>query len=276
MTARRIAQQPAYVLHHYDWSESSLILETFTRQHGRVALVAKGAKRPSSSLRPVLRWGGDAEIRTLKSAEWAGGHVMPTGQALLSGYYANELLMRLLARDDAHPALFDAYAALVHTLALHSGAAGQADVLHAALRAFELLLLRETGHLPALNAQTLTLAPVQAGARYCLVPEGGLRQATDGDGAWLDGAHWLALHHALQERGSARAPFAAVLAACAALGAARSRLLAQLRGLLHYHCGRSLRTRQMMAELQQLQSAAAALSPLSSSSAPFPADPESE
>lgn len=284
MTARRIAQQPAYVLHHYDWSESSLILETFTRQHGRVALVAKGAKRPSSSLRPVLLplqplllgWGGDAEIRTLKSAEWAGGHVMPTGQALLSGYYANELLMRLLARDDAHPALFDAYAALVHTLALHSGAAGQADVLHAALRAFELLLLRETGHLPALNAQTLTLAPVQASARYCLVPEGGLRQATDGDGAWLDGAHWLALHHALQERGSARAPFAAVLAACAALGAARSRLLAQLRGLLHYHCGRSLRTRQMMVELQQLQSAAAALSPLSPSSAPFPADPESE
>ena len=54
MTACRIAQQPAYVLHHYDWSEFSLILETFTRQHGRVALVAKGAKRPSSSLRPVL------------------------------------------------------------------------------------------------------------------------------------------------------------------------------------------------------------------------------
>ena len=104
MTARRIAQQPAYVLHHYDWSESSLILETFTRQHGRVALVAKGAKRPSSSLRPVLLplqplllgWGGDAEIRTLKSAEWAGGHVMPTGQALLSGYYANELMTRIL------------------------------------------------------------------------------------------------------------------------------------------------------------------------------------
>ena len=69
---------------------------------------------------------------------------------------------------------------------------------------------------------------------------------------------------------------AAIVAACAALGAARSRLLAQLRGLLHYHCGRSLRTRQMMAELQQLQSAAAALSPLSPSSAPFPADPESE
>ena len=264
MSARRVAVQPAFGLHHYDWSESSLILETFTRQHGRVALVAKGAKRPSSSLRPVLLplqplllgWGGDAEIRTLKSAEWAGGHVMPTGQALLSGYYANELLMRLLARDDAHPALFDAYAALVHTLALHRGTAGQADVLHAALRAFELLLLREAGHLPALNAQTLTLADVQPAERYCLVPEGGLRLAHDGDAAWLTGAQWLTLHRALQTPAvNDETPFAAVLAACAALGADRQRLLAQLRALLHSHCGpRALQTRQMMGELQQLQS----------------------
>ncbi len=99
------------MLHRYDWSESSLILEVFTRHHGRMALVAKGAKRPSSSFRPVLlplqplrvAFGGDAEIRTLKGAEWVGGHVMPTGDALLSGYYLNELLLRLLARDDPHP-----------------------------------------------------------------------------------------------------------------------------------------------------------------------------
>ena len=103
---KRISDEPAYVLHRYDWSESSLILEVFTRHHGRIALVAKGAKKPSSSFRPVLlplqaiqvAYGGDADIRTLKSAEWAGGHVMPTGDALLSGYYLNELLLRLLAR----------------------------------------------------------------------------------------------------------------------------------------------------------------------------------
>ena len=113
---KRVTHEPGYVLHHYDWSESSVIVEAFTRAHGRVALVAKGAKRPSSNFRPVLlplqqlalSWGGDAEIRTLKSAEWGGGQVMPTGDALLSGYYANELLMRLLAREDAHPRLFDA------------------------------------------------------------------------------------------------------------------------------------------------------------------------
>ena len=113
------------MLHRYDWSESSLILEIFTRHHGRIALVAKGAKRPSSNFRPVLlplqplqlTFGGDAEIRTLKGAEWMGGHVMPTGEALLSGYYLNELLLRLLARDDPHAALFDAYAGVVQVLA---------------------------------------------------------------------------------------------------------------------------------------------------------------
>ncbi len=110
MATKRIGDEPAYVLHHYDWSESSLILEMFTRHAGRVALVAKGVKKPSSSFRPVLlplqplrvSYGGDADIRTLKSVDWVGGHVMPTGEALLSGYYLNELLMRLLARDDPH------------------------------------------------------------------------------------------------------------------------------------------------------------------------------
>ncbi|PZQ69619.1 MAG: DNA repair protein RecO, partial [Variovorax paradoxus] len=89
---RTIQHEPAFVLHRYDWSESSLILETLTRHHGRIALVAKGAKRPSSNFRPILlplqplqvSYGGDAEIRTLKAAEWMGGHVMPTGEALLS------------------------------------------------------------------------------------------------------------------------------------------------------------------------------------------------
>jgi DNA repair protein RecO (recombination protein O) len=130
VAVKRISDEPAYVLHRYDWSESSLILEVFTRHYGRVALVAKGAKRPSSSFRPILlplqplrvAFGGDAEIRTLKGAEWVGGHVMPTGDALLSGYYLNELVLRLLARDDPHPALFDAYRAAVQVLA-----SGQAE-----------------------------------------------------------------------------------------------------------------------------------------------------
>jgi DNA repair protein RecO (recombination protein O) len=248
----RATHEPAYVLHRYDWSESSLILETFTRHHGRIALVAKGAKRPSSNFRPVLlplqplqlNFSGDSEIRTLKGAEWMGGHVMPTGEALLSGYYVNELLLRLLARDDPHEALFDAYAAVVQVLAGdHAGA--QAATQSAALRAFELLLLREVGFLPALNAQTLTLAPLTPGDRYALVPEAGLREAFD-DEAALQGADWLMLQAALDDR----APFASTLRACAGVNGA---LRTQLRALLNYHCGvATLRTRQMMRDLQAL------------------------
>jgi DNA repair protein RecO (recombination protein O) len=250
VVTRRISDEPAFVLHRYDWSESSLILEVFTRHYGRVALVARGAKKPSSNFRPVLlplqplhvSFGGEAEIRTLKGAEWGGGQVMPTGDALLSGYYLNELLMRLLARDDPHPRLFDAYAMAVQVLASEHG-----EALEPALRAFELLLLREIGLLPSLDAQTMTLAPLEPDAQYSLVPEGGLVAATRGDGrASLAGSEWLALHAGLQDR----APFHATLQQAAPFMA---ELKTQLRALLHYHCGvTTLRTRQLMIDLQSL------------------------
>lgn len=249
MATKRTHDEPAYVLHRYDWSESSLILDVFTRRYGRVALVAKGAKRPSSNFRPVLlplqalrvSFGGDAEIRTLKGAEWGGGHVMPTGDALLSGYYLNELLMRLLARDDAHPELFDAYGQAVELLASEHG-----EVLQAALRSFELLLLRETGVLPALDLQTQTLAALDDDTRYTLVPEAGLRESHGDDRAWLLGRQWAALQQSLQDS----APFFATLHACAHDTAA---LKPQLRSLLHYHCGGAmLHTRQLMMDLQAL------------------------
>lgn len=249
MATKRIVEEPAFVLHRYDWSESSLILEVFTRHYGRIALVAKGAKRPSSSFRPVLlplqqlhvAYGGDAEIRTLKSAEWQGGHVMPTGEALLSGYYLNELLLTLLARDDAHAVLFDVYANVVRVLASEHG-----EALQAALRTFELLLLREVGLLPALDQQTMTLGSLLEGMRYCLVPEGGLRQASASDRASLTGAQWTELYAALHDS----APFTTTLRACAQV---QSELKPQLRSLLHYHCGvKTLRTRQMMLDIQSL------------------------
>lgn len=249
MATKRISDEPAYVLHRYDWSETSLILEVFTRHHGRIALVAKGAKRPTSSFRPVLlplqplrlSYGGESEVRTLKNAEWVGGHVMPTGEALLSGYYLNELLLQLLARDDAHPALFDVYAQVVQVLASE-----HAEVLEAALRSFELLLLREIGLLPQLDRQTLTLAPLDKAAVYTLVPEGGLRTLGPADRTGLSGAQWRALQQALETG----APFTDTLRASAAV---MGELKPQLRALLHYHCGVStLRTRQMMVDLQSL------------------------
>jgi DNA repair protein RecO (recombination protein O) len=237
MSQRRISDEPAYVLHRYDWSESSLILEVFTRHQGRVAVVARGAKKPSSGFRPVLlplqglhlSFGGEGEIRNLKSAHWQGGHVMPTGEALLSGYYLNELVMRLLARDDPHPRLFDAYAAAVQLLATPA-----ADVLQAALRAFELWLLREVGWLPSLDCETASLLDLDPQATYVLVPEAGLR------------LQWVALQRSLSEK----AGFGQTVEAVVPLGTA---LKAQLRSLLHYHCGMSmLKTRQMMQDLQSL------------------------
>jgi DNA repair protein RecO (recombination protein O) len=248
-TNKRISDEPAYVLHRYDWSESSLILEVFTRHHGRIALVAKGAKRPSSSFRPILlplqplhlAFGGDGEIRSLKGAEWQGGHIMPSGEALMSGYYLNELLLLLLARDDPHPGLFDVYANVVQVIASEHG-----EVLQSALRAFELLLLREIGLLPLLDAQTMTLRSLDAQARYSLVPEGGLRQAGSDDRSSLSGAQWLALQESL----TTDAPFTATLRACSQVMA---QLKPQLRTLLNYHCGvGTLRTRQMMMDLQSL------------------------
>ncbi|QHI98032.1 DNA repair protein RecO [Xylophilus rhododendri] len=252
---KRISDEPAFVLHRYDWSESSLILETFTRHHGRIALVAKGAKRPTSNFRPVLLplqplrlgWtvtgGEDADIHNLRGAEWVGGHVMPTGEALLSGMYLNELLLRLLARDDSHPGLFDAYTVAVRVLASEHG-----EALQPVLRAFELLLLREVGLLPGLDKQTSTQQPLSAATRYLLVAEGGLRPAAPEERGALTGEHWLNLHAAMAER-AAFLPTLRAVAASLAVGD----LKLQLRNLLHYHTGvATLKTRQMMIDLQKL------------------------
>ncbi|HEX6361729.1 MAG TPA: DNA repair protein RecO [Albitalea sp.] len=239
------------MLHRYDWSESSLILDLFTRERGRIVVVAKGAKRPYSQLRPVLlpfqrlnvllgRPPSDEanEVHLLRSAEWAGGAPMLAGGALFRGFYLNELLLKLLAREDAHERLFDAYA---HTLPALAGDESAATA--AALRAFELLLLRETGVLPELARLTHTLAPVQPDAGHRLHPEAGV-QASTADGA-MPGRTLLALDAAL-----AAGDLAALQRACVpALPALRT----SLRALLQYHLGHTpLRTRQVMLEVQRL------------------------
>ena len=257
-TSKKITDEPAYVLHRYDWSESSLILEVLTRHHGRIALVAKGAKKPSSNFRPILlplqplhlAFGGDAEIRTLRSSEWMGGHVMPTGEALMAGYYLNELLIRLLARDDPHPVLFDAYALTVHIIAQEARGIEQGSeslqTLEVALRAFELMLLREIGFLPSLKSQTANLADLQSDIAYVLIPEGGLRAVHAEDRSSLTGVQWLSLQTALDSDN----PFSQLLQACSTC---LQPLKTQLRTLLHYHCGvTTLKTRQMMMDIQNL------------------------
>lgn len=134
------------MLHASAWRETSLIVQIFTRDHGNVAMVAKGAKRPYSALRSVLAafqplivsWTGAGEVKTLTRAELAGIRRLG-GRSLMSAWYMNELLLRLLPREDPHPVLYDAYdAALV---ALEQGGSAAS-----ALRRFEWTLLEETGY----------------------------------------------------------------------------------------------------------------------------------
>ncbi len=259
-TSRGSPALAAYVLHRYDWSETSLIVELFTRPQGRLVVAAKGAKRPTSQLRAVLlpfqllhaqlgKAPADehAEVHTLRSAEWAGGAPLLGAAAMFPGFYLNELLLKLLARQDPHPRLFDAYA---DTLATLAGAPEGEEA--AALRAFELLLLREVGVLPELSLVTLTAQPLQADARYTLQAETGvLPQAPQAGGLLgaqangLPGAAWVALEAALRH-GSV----AALRQACAPVAAA---LRGPLRALLHYHLGSvRLRTRQVWLSVQRL------------------------
>jgi DNA repair protein RecO (recombination protein O) len=144
--AQRVHDTPGYMLHASAWRETSLVIQAFSREYGCLALVAKGAKRPYSTLRPVLTafqplslsWTGGGEVKTLTRAETAGVRPL-SGSSLMSAWYMNELLLRLLPREDAHPVLFDAYDAALAQLAGGSRAAG-------ALRRFEWILLRETGY----------------------------------------------------------------------------------------------------------------------------------
>lgn len=250
-----VAPLAAFVLHQYDWSESSLIVDLFTRDAGRVVVAAKGAKRPTSQLRAVLmpfqriavsftrgaRDDAASEVRNLRGAEWAGGPAPRGGDALLAGFYLNELLMKLLARDDPHPALWDAYAATLPWL----GGAEEA----AALRAFELVLLAETGHLPDLERVTATLERVDAARRYQLRPEAGLIEAPRDTEATLSGADCVDLQQALGAR-----ELDALRAACRD---AEASLRRQLRQWLAYHLGSAtLRTRDLVRELQTLTTTA--------------------
>lgn len=250
MNRRRTAAAPlsAFVLHQYDWSESSLILDLFTREQGRIVVAARGAKKPHSNLRAVLlplqrvsitlgRSAEAAEVQALRSADYGGGAPMPSGAALFAGFYCNELLIRLLARNDPHPRLFDAYTATLPRLRAPD------DAVQAGLRAFELVLLREIGLLPDLGVETQTQAPLRDSGRYTLDAEAGVAATAKVDS--LGAADLFALRDAIETD-----DLDALRAACAG---ALSALKPQLRALLHYHLGSPLlRSREAMRQALQL------------------------
>jgi len=172
------------VLHTYPYKETSLIAELFTRSFGRVALLARGARRPRSAMRGVLlsfhplrlSWSASAELGNLISAEWAGALQPLAGQGLMCGFYVNELVMRLLPRDDPHETLFDAYTQCLRQL---SGDSPYAVIL----RAFEKRLLAELGYAPLLDKDAAS-RPIDPEGLYVYEPERGpLPASGPGSGA---------------------------------------------------------------------------------------------
>lgn len=169
----RVSLQLAYVLHQRPYRDTSQLVEILSREHGRIGLVARGVRsgksRYAGQLQPftplLLSWSGQGELHTLTGAEPAGVATTLEYQSLLSGFYLNELLMRLLQRGDAHPFLFDAYVAAISALA-----AGEQEI---ALRRFERTLLQEIGYGLILDTDVADGEPIQADSQYCYHPDQG-------------------------------------------------------------------------------------------------------
>jgi DNA repair protein RecO (recombination protein O) len=179
---RRADHEPGYVLHTYPYKETSLIVEAFTRRHGRLALLARGARRPRSAMRGVLLafhplrfgWSGSADLATLISAEWAGALQPLAGRALMCGFYLNELVLRLLPREDPHEALFDAYGEALARLSV-------GDAFPAVLRSFEKRLLAELGYAPLFDREAQSGDPIEPNGSYVYEPDRGPVRARHGE-----------------------------------------------------------------------------------------------
>ena len=237
----RIDHQPGFVLHSYAWRETSLIVETFTREFGRVAVVARGAKRPTSQFRGLLSpfnpialsWSGKNEIKTLVRAEWLGGMQPLRGDSLLAAFYASELLVRLLARGDAHPRTFASYVDLLRSLSCTA----RHD---AALRTFELDLLQDIGYAVPLDRCSEGSA-IDAGAQYAFAGGQGARRidanvARESDGGNVSGGTLIAM--AARDFGHPQVV---------------SESKALLRQVIRYHLdGKPLNTRRILQDLKQL------------------------
>jgi DNA repair protein RecO (recombination protein O) len=242
MTADKQRQdaQPAFVLHTYPYRETSLIVEAFTRNFGRVPLIAKGAKRPKSALRGLLlafqplqlSWGGKSELRTLYKAEWQGGQMPPQGTGLICGFYLNELLVRLLHRNDPHEQLFVYYQEALAALSV------QKDYIPI-LRRFEQRLLQELGYALTLNHDVASGKPIDPNKDYSYEIERGPVE--------LNGSNQV---HGLPVRGKTlldmeQGDYSDILT--------RQQSKHLMRYILNHYLGdQPLHTRQLLKDLQQL------------------------
>lgn len=234
-SAGRITLTPAFLLHHMPWRDTSRILEFFTREHGRVSLFARGVRAQRSELKAVLQpfqrllisWSGRGEAGNLSAAELCGTPLRLPAARLMSGFYLNELLLKLLVRHDSHAQLFDHYEEALAGLRTHAGEAR-------ALRIFEKRLLEQIGYGIELGRDALSGAALDPDRYYHFRPDRG---------------PWLAV---AESRGTYRGRSLASLASddlsdAQCLKDARRLLREALAACLE---GRSLRSREVMAALR--------------------------
>jgi DNA repair protein RecO (recombination protein O) len=259
-----------YVLHSYPYRETSLILQVWTEKHGRLGLVAKGARRPKSASRSVLvpfqplslDWFGRGELRTLKTAEPASPATPLGGSSLLSAFYLNELLLKLTTRDDPHEGLFAAYDEAITSLrsitrqgpriaanVASEPAAQAARDIEPVLRRFELRLLQELGYAVELTQEARTHAPIVAGRDYWYVAERG-PIAVPAPAATGEGTEGAAPANAVRLRGQTLIDLASgIFDDVVTIGQSK-----QLMRLLIHHSlnGQELATRALVRDLQRL------------------------
>jgi DNA repair protein RecO (recombination protein O) len=238
----RVSQQPAYILHHHSYGETSLLLEVFTRSHGRVGLLAKGVRRLHLRQRPLLEpfqllligWTGKGELPVLSGAELAADPVFLQGPTLYCAFYMNELLMRLLHRHDSHELLFDAYGSALSALQSQSST-------EVTLRVFEKRLLQEIGYGLVLENEMTDNASIDPAGIYRYVINRGPVRVTSGDSA-------DDLDHAVTIKGS-------TLLALAREALGDVKVLQETKALMraalsHHLAGRPLNTRKLFRNIK--------------------------
>jgi DNA repair protein RecO (recombination protein O) len=197
-SSNKVALQPAYVLHTRAYRDTSLLIEVFTPEYGRVGLIARGARSAKSRVRGVLQpfrsllvsWTGRGELQTLAAVEEAGRAPRLPGDRLIAGFYLNELIMRMIQRGDPHMRLFAAYSDALTAMEAP-------NQLERTLRMFEKRLLDDLGYQLLLDREAGGGAPVDAGRRYSFLIERGPVGEAAGEhgGVSVGGASLLSLHH---------------------------------------------------------------------------------
>ena len=235
--SRRVQQQPAFILHHRPFRDTSQILDVLTRDHGKVAVVARGSRGSKSRLAGVLRpflplrvsWVAKSDLGTLTGAEAAGAPGNLRGDALLSAYYVNELMLHFLHRHDPQPEIYELYTEVISRL-------GSSDNVASILRAFELELLGLLGYAVSLDKQAGTHQDVEPERNYEYRVEQGPVPVDRAEGSLVfDGETLLAI-------GAGRFDDADVLRAA-------NRLLREV--IAHHLGGKELRSRKVLLEVHR-------------------------